>query len=43
MATFVMTTMSLTDDGGGDLSVDGGPSVLDADIEWLGTAGVTGL
>jgi hypothetical protein len=41
MAAFLVRAMGYTDDGGGDLFVDDDDSVFEADIDRLGTAGVT--
>jgi hypothetical protein len=41
MAAFLVRALDYTDNGGGDLFVDDGDSILAADIDWLGTAGVT--
>jgi hypothetical protein len=41
MAAFLVRTLSLTDDGGGDLFVDDNGSVFENDIDKLGTAGIT--
>ena len=41
MAAFLVRALGYTDDGGGDLFVDDDGSVFEADIDRLGTAGVT--
>jgi hypothetical protein len=41
MAAFLVRAMGYTDDGGGDLFIDDDDSVFEADIDRLGTAGVT--
>ena len=41
MAAFLVRTFGYTDDGGGDLFTDDNNSVFEADIDKLGTAGVT--
>ena len=41
MAAFLVRAMGYTDDGGGDLFIDDDDSVFEADIDKLGTAGVT--
>lgn len=41
MAAFLVRAFGLTDDGGGDLFVDDNESIFEADIDRLGTAGVT--
>ena len=41
MAAFLVRALGYTDDGGGDLFVDDDDSVFEADIDRLGTAGVT--
>ena len=41
MAAFLVRALGLTDDGGGDLFVDDDDSVFRADIDKLGTAGIT--
>lgn len=41
MATFLTRTLGLTDNGGGDLFDDDDGSVHEADIDRLGTAGIT--
>ncbi len=41
MAAFLVRARGYVDDGGGDLFVDDGGSVFEADIDKLGTAGVT--
>ena len=41
MAAFLVRALSYTDDGGGDLFTDDDDSIFEADIDRLGTAGVT--
>lgn len=41
MAAFLVRALGYTDDGGGDLFVDDDDSIFEADIDRLGTAGVT--
>ncbi|MEA2022750.1 MAG: Ig-like domain-containing protein [Actinomycetota bacterium] len=41
MAAFLVRAMGYTDDGGGDLFADDNGSIFEADIDRLGTAGVT--
>jgi hypothetical protein len=41
MAAFLVRALGYTDNGGGDLFVDDDGSVFEADIDRLGTAGVT--
>ncbi len=41
MAAFLVRALNYTDDGGGDLFVDDDNSIFEADIDRLGTAGVT--
>ena len=41
MAAFLVRALGYTDDGGGDLFVDDDGSTFEADIDKLGTAGVT--
>lgn len=41
MAAFLVRALSLTDEGGGDLSVDDDGSVFEASIDRLAIAGVT--
>ncbi|MEA2022749.1 MAG: Ig-like domain-containing protein [Actinomycetota bacterium] len=41
MAAFLVRALGYTDDGGGDLFVDDDSSIFEADIDRLGTAGVT--
>ncbi len=41
MAAFLVRALGLTDDGGGDLFVDDDASIFEADIDRLGTAGIT--
>lgn len=41
MAAFLVRAMGYTDDGGGDLFTDDDSSIFEADIDRLGTAGVT--
>ena len=41
MAAFLVRALEYTDDGGGDLFVDDDDSIFEADIDRLGTAGVT--
>lgn len=41
MAAFLVRALGLTDNGGGNLFVDDNGSVFEADIDRLGTAGVT--
>ncbi len=41
MAAFLVRALGYTDDGGGDLFTDDDGSIFEADIDRLGTAGVT--
>ena len=41
MAAFLVRALGYTDNGGGDLFVDDDDSIFEADIDRLGTAGVT--
>ena len=41
MAAFLVRALGYTDDGGGDLFIDDDGSIFEADIDRLGTAGVT--
>ena len=41
MAAFLVRALGYTDDGGGDLFIDDDDSIFEADIDRLGTAGVT--
>jgi hypothetical protein len=41
MAAFLVRALGYTDNGGGDLFVDDDNSIFEADIDRLGTAGVT--
>ena len=41
MAAFLVRALAYSDDGGGDLFVDDDESIFEADIDRLGTAGVT--
>jgi hypothetical protein len=41
MAAFLVRAMGFTDDGDGDLFIDDDDSIFEADIDRIGTAGVT--